>query len=588
MKFEKALVAFIVFLGTSVCAVAQPFSLFLWVELIGFDNSQSDFGVGAYLERMERAPDAISLLLDNDRLFRTHDAKDGDFLLPEDCCAYGGRPYNVERRRQAWTSNQLKGLVKTLRDRGIDVYASFFNRTDALPTNDARMREIAGQLTSFLVDYGFSGFHCSDGFAPPSYVLPKCDDRNRVEVARKAARRYADNIALMTKELKAKDLRIWMNTCWTLDPFEALYRFGVDYQLLAETGVDGFIVESSAAVLNMMGKKHIEASRADLSTAMLLRLKAAVPNVKFVLLHGINDGNEQWSALRHNPTGTKSEVLTLGTMFYRDKRILDGYLACLSDGIRAEEWKDLFKAWRLSMTPLKGPVGVSVVWSDRAFRKEFETCTVSHDASSNTLLCELVRQGMAVNSSLRVEDALADTERPLIILNPEFFPEDELKALRARKARVYEFGRGCQAPFLAEYVPRPDNEPFPGMPQDTSIYFSKPLSENRPQDCSSRLMAMYVNWLTTPYETWTEGLRTWCVRMDDGRLGIFARNDGERYVTAQIYPKKCVADVRVHTEFPSRPVTTILQLKVAPRETAFISVSEGEFPLPAPLDGENE
>ena len=564
------------------------FTLFLWLELIGFDNTLPDFGVEKYLSRMERRPDAISLLLDNDRLFRSHTAADGDFVLPENCCAYGARPYNVERRRQKWTSGQLKGLVRTLRERGIDVFASFFNRTDALPTGDARMREISAQLTNFLVDYGFSGFHCSDGFGPPSYVLPKCDDTNRVEIARASAKRYADNIALLTKSLKAKDLRIWINTCWTLDPFEALYRFGVDYQLLAKTGVDGFIVESSAAVIGMMGKKYQEASRTDMSTAMLLRLKAAVPDTKLVLLHGINDGNEQWSALRHNPTGTKAEVLTLGTMYYRGKRILDGYLACLADGIREEEWKELFKVWNLSFAPFKGPVGVNVVWSDRAFRKEFETCTVSHDASSNTLLYELVRQGLAINSSLRVEDALADRDAALLILNPAFFPEDELAALRARKVRVYEFGRGAQAPFLADYKPRPDDEPFPGMPEDTGIYFSKPLSENRPQECSSRLLAMYVNWLTTPYETWTEGARTWCVRMEDGRLGIFVRNDTDRYLKTQILPKKCVADIRVHTDFPSRPVTTLLELKVAPREAALFSVEERDFPLPQPLACERD
>ena len=566
----------------------RALTLFLWVELIGFDNTQSDFGVDKYLACMERKPDVISLLFDNDRFFLAHDRTEGDFTLPADCCAYGGRPYNVEHRLQSWTSSQLKGLVRTLQDRGVQVFASFFDRAGALPTDTANMEDISRRLSEFLVDYGFDGFHSADGFAPPRYLLPSCSDEDRVRIARETAKRYADNIATLTRALKAKNLKVWANTCWTLDPYEALYRYGVDYRLLAKTGVDGFIVESSAAALTMMSPVKTAASRLDMSTSMLLRLKAAVPDTKLVLLHGINDGQEQWSALRHNPTGTKSEVVTLGTMYFRGKRILDGYLACLADGIREEEWKDLFKAWKFSFAKFKGPVSVNLVWSDRAFDKEFETCTVSHDASSHALLYELIHQGLVINSSVRVEDALADKEMPILLLNPEFFPEDELAALRARRAHVYEFGRGCRAPFLSDYVPRESTKPFPGMPECSSCYFTRPLPANRPQTCSSRLMAMTVNWLTTPYETWNEELRSWCVRMTDGRLGIFARNDTENYLTAQFTLKKCIADVKVHTEFPSRPLDNIIQIKVAPRETAFFSVRESEYPLPEILTGEED
>ena len=55
-------------------------SLFLWLELIGFDNTLPDFGVDRYLSRMERKPDAVSLLMDNDRLFRSYE---GAYPLPD-------------------------------------------------------------------------------------------------------------------------------------------------------------------------------------------------------------------------------------------------------------------------------------------------------------------------------------------------------------------------------------------------------------------------------------------------------------------------------------------------------------------------
>ena len=49
-------------------SLAGDYRLFQWVELIGFDNAVADFGVAAYLGRMDRKPDVVSLLLDDDQL----------------------------------------------------------------------------------------------------------------------------------------------------------------------------------------------------------------------------------------------------------------------------------------------------------------------------------------------------------------------------------------------------------------------------------------------------------------------------------------------------------------------------------------
>ena len=60
--------------------------LFVWVELIGFDNVRADYGVGDYLARMERKPETVSLMLDSDRLFLTYGGFSPDAcLLPENC-----------------------------------------------------------------------------------------------------------------------------------------------------------------------------------------------------------------------------------------------------------------------------------------------------------------------------------------------------------------------------------------------------------------------------------------------------------------------------------------------------------------------
>ena len=46
--------------------------LFTWVELIGFDNTKADYGVGDYLSRMDLKPEVVSLLLNDDILYLRH------------------------------------------------------------------------------------------------------------------------------------------------------------------------------------------------------------------------------------------------------------------------------------------------------------------------------------------------------------------------------------------------------------------------------------------------------------------------------------------------------------------------------------
>ena len=565
-----------------------PYTFFVWVELIGFDNAKPDFGVNDYLDRMAVKPQAISLLLDNDGLFLSHEeGLPADFAFPPNVAAYGGRPFNRERRRQTWTAFQLKGLVAELKRHNVDVFASFFAR-EQYPVPPARAKVVADKLAAFLSDYGFSGLHGSDGYAPPRYLLPECSDEDRPRIARETAAQYAENWRTFVAALKPRGLKCWINTCWTRDPFEALYRYGVDYRLLAKAGIDGFIVESSAAAQSIHGWNYEKSSPIDRSTAMLMRLKACVPEMPLVLLHGINDGTEQWSALRHDPARTASEALALGSVFYGETRALDGILACLGDGLSREEWAALAKTWNLAFTPAQGPIGARVVWSDRAFDAEFDACTVSRDASSNTLLYELIHHCAGLNAIVSVEQALADKNMPLVLLNPEFFPEDELEALRDRPAFVAELGRGARRPYASEYVKIPaDTPPFPGMPNEDSCYWKRPIPQNKPQEIDMERAADLIARYSMPFMSdGRQEVRLFGYRMANGRLAVFGRNETDAYVNATVgFDARggagLISDVLVHSDFPSLPVKTILQVRIAPHDTAFLSVAAHESPMPS-------
>jgi len=565
----------------------NAYQLHQWIELIGFDNTKPDYGVNDHISRVGRKPTAVTLLFSTNRFFLMHRNLETDYKLPVRACSYFGRQSNPDRHRQEWTAHQLHALVKELVSRDIDVFAAFFN-FKRMPMTDEALDDELGRLSRFLKDYGFTGFHAADGYSPPCHMLDECADADRPRLARENAARFAANIKRMVDTLKPQGFKVYINSCWTRDPYEALFRHGVDYRLLANTGIDGVYVESSAAAMSILGRNEgTETMPLDRNQAMVMRVKASMPNVPCVLLHAINDGEEQWSALRHAPSAAKAEALTLGNVFYGNRRALAGYLSCLSDGLTAAEWEALRATWDLSFTPVKAPVGVRVVWSDRAFDAEFDACAASRDASSNTLLAELIAKGAIVNGIVSVEDALKDESLPLLILNPQFFPQEELTALRQRMASVIEFGRGAKSFRNLPYKMLTEQEKkFPGMPTVQNNWY-EPLPENMPAEQEVLAIADTINTVPVPYAPMTPGVRSWAVVMENGRLGVFARNNSSSYVTARfamldsddINP----TDVQVHTELPCVPPRTILQLKIAPQEAVMFSLGDrGLLPLNRP------
>jgi hypothetical protein len=81
-------------------------------------------------------------------------------------------------------------------------------------------------------------------------------------------------------------------------------------------------------------------------------------------------------------------------------------------------------------------------------------------------------------------------------------------------------------------------------------------------------------------------VRLFGYRMTNGRLAVFGRNETDAYVNANIgfdvrRGPGTIADVRVHSDFPSLPVKTILQARIAPHDTVFLSVGTHESPMPS-------
>ena len=190
------------------------FRKFLWMELIGFDNRQGDYGVGEFLSRMEIKPEVISILIWNTDLIHSHNGLGEDAPIGLKHCAYQARPRNEEHEIQNWTRFQLRGLISELHHHGVKVYVSFFDqlwskeyqRQKGVPETDewidhhqeVRYVDCNGQQTSlciwkhladgslyedffirqlesFMRDYGFDGLHGADGYGHPRENIAHAD-----------------------------------------------------------------------------------------------------------------------------------------------------------------------------------------------------------------------------------------------------------------------------------------------------------------------------------------------------------------------------------------------------------------------------
>lgn len=343
----------------------------------------------------------------------------------------------------------------------------------------------ASQLVRVCLDYGFDGWHGADGYGPfspvhimgfdddifgqfvergqtdlPAEILVPTNDipekmtcrrdwiwqYRRLEWIEFYSDRWAEFWKVMVDALHGIGREAMINSAWTRDPFEALYRYGIDYQKIAATGVDSMMVETCAGGILLSSNErdyHYD------YLAMLMHIKACVPDLKLIFLHNTKDVAEDWDLLRHAPAMLQREVYSLANVFHLQTggkltRCVDGFLACLADGISSEEWKWLSGQWELSFGDLPQKVhGVKLLWSDTALRNHFAVFPVRREASAHYLTYKLLEQ----NAPIQMTVAIAEmdlTQGPFLLLNPHHISEEEKQSILASKQCVIVVGPDLQ------------------------------------------------------------------------------------------------------------------------------------------------
>lgn len=179
--------------------------LFIWMQLLGLDREQSDYGVGNWLSTLGTKPDGVCLFMPHPDIIHQHSGMENEYTLHPDDCAYCAIPANIVRERQPWTNYDLRGAVGELRRSGVAPYLSIqgafydnlFHREWITDHPELHHYTLSGcnsgmlplkrfadgsyyedffieKLCQTLVDYDLAGLQMADGFCP-SGMTHNCD-----------------------------------------------------------------------------------------------------------------------------------------------------------------------------------------------------------------------------------------------------------------------------------------------------------------------------------------------------------------------------------------------------------------------------
>ncbi|MDG0790084.1 hypothetical protein OMP38_03860 [Cohnella ginsengisoli] len=494
----------------------------LWIELIGFDQTAADFNVDALLHEMSYKPDGMGLFLYTTDFINQHNGLEREELLQPESCSYAAHPYNVDRKRQAWSNWQLRQLVAELHKRQIKVYVSVMGYSrlfsDTSPfqegellkespeirfvSRDGQNLHITNVLKRFkdgtyyedfftrkligvLQDYDFDGIQVADGLSSPvrhlengdysddmveqfvaetkvelpSEWLRGCDDhpeafeqrgrwiwRNkRKEWVMFHVQRWNGFYKKLTSAVHGIGREILFNNALTMEPVEALYRYGLDYRAAVEAGADGYIVEEVSAALSITSDNGTIFNPAtELEERMKVRyhcsavamnLKAYNPDLKYLYMTNVWDTTEQFDIVHHAPTMFQRYIYTNLNLYYQGmnglERCCNGPWFCLSDGLKRQDWDFIHQAWDTGFAAnIRTILGATVIWSDQKLYPELDYYMGTRRWTSNRIMGELTYAGAQLNHIARIE-SLDVISGAIFVPNFHLLPRQELEQILA-------------------------------------------------------------------------------------------------------------------------------------------------------------
>ena len=331
------------------------------------------------------------------------------------------------------------------------------------------------KISKVLDDYGFAGLHVSDFFCPPEHSISNGDFSADMldQFVTYSNIDYPDHIKArlgfdeqsdidarhqwiwhsLRKEwiefyvwrwekfwgkvataLHAKGKKIMINNAWCSDPFEALYRYGIDYRKLYQAGVDIIVAEAVCDSIELIGKQG-DVFNKFITMAQLM--DAYAPNNKLLALLGVKDCTEEWDILHHAPTRLDRTMYAQGSIYRKDKdgyhNSVSGYMITLGDGIVEDEWTAIRERANIAYKDLPHEVLCpTYIWSDNEYNAMLTEYINTRRASAHKLMYELKNRNASIGAVARAED-IDSLSTAIIAPNFDLMTEDEQKAILSYK-----------------------------------------------------------------------------------------------------------------------------------------------------------
>jgi len=344
----------------------------------------------------------------------------------------------------------------------------------------------ADKLCRTLTDYGFDGVHTADNFwgalcefsadifgqfiehsgiMAPSELATASDTAKDLEIRAQwlwnghwmewidfHAWRLEKFWTKVNGKLHSVGKKSIVLEMYCTDPFETLFRKGSDLKRLQRAGVDYHMANPAATALAL----DIGGLECDyhLHVSMIGLTRAFVPDAKILSMLGVRDCTEEWDTLHHVPCRLERDIIMhqLYTLDMPKGPVpsLTGFLVCLGDGIRGEEWKWLEERYAVGeQENVERILSGKMVWSDAEFYAMSGEYIRSLRWPSTRWFYKMCDRGTLLSALVRTDD-LDHTEGTLFAPNFDLMSGEEKKKLAAyqKGAVVVTAAKGFDpAPF---------------------------------------------------------------------------------------------------------------------------------------------
>jgi len=491
---------------------------------------------------------------------------------------------------------------------------------------DGRLYEdfFIARLIEVLDDYGFDGFYGANGFNPPRIsiydgdfshdMLEQFHQHAGVTLPAELARGGDDDLPSvearadwiwtnrrrqwidfyvhrraafwrkLVASLHARGKSVFANSTWTKDPLESIYRFGVDYRLLAEAGIDRFVLEAAAAAMETIADPNPACRAVCQFAAATLLVKASTHAMPMLWLNGVKDTQEDWHAMRQAPMALESEILAYTHLYRRTPagdlaHCVDGPMVCLADCIQAQDWRWLSDRWAMGFGFEPAHVyGVTLVWSDAVLDRQVDDTIATGRWSVHRWLSHLMARGATVHTVVDIQD-LTTVTGPILVLGAHLLPESERKILRA-----YDGGPivVVSDDEVLDTVPDASDASAPANPVvdaeiPTIFYDDMPLRPVPDQVLDACVAAINAcSRVPVQVTRGADDLCVWAIEGTGGVLRLLVRNDRHTRTEGTIDLVRSIQHVHYLNSATAKPIVPIDHLfhfTVPARGTALFDVT---------------